>query len=132
MAQELSPNYYEILGIPPTASEAIIQKAYKIVALAKHPDKNASADVTAEFQLVGVAYETLCDAAKRQHYDTHIYPPVLKANLRLLPGLIPQGQVRRNKKAKANANANANADPTPTTTDGRRNIVAEVREKDTQ
>jgi curved DNA-binding protein CbpA len=34
------PNYYKILGLEPAATEKEITKAYRLLALKFHPDKN--------------------------------------------------------------------------------------------
>jgi curved DNA-binding protein len=65
-------NYYETLGIPKTASEAEIKKAYRKLAMQYHPDRNQG-DKTAEekFKQINEAYAVLSDTAKRQQYDTY-------------------------------------------------------------
>ncbi len=50
---------YEILGISPTASSQEIRRAYKLRALALHPDKNPGRDTTKLFQRLVAAYESL-------------------------------------------------------------------------
>ncbi|BFZ08633.1 hypothetical protein BsWGS_11672 [Bradybaena similaris] len=64
-----TPNYYEILGVPKTASQQEIKQAFRILALKYHPDKNKAANANEEFQQITKAYTTLNDPKKRQMYD---------------------------------------------------------------
>lgn len=63
-------DYYEVLGIGKSATEAEIKKAYRKLALKYHPDKNPD-DKEAEekFKEAAEAYEVLSDVEKRQRYD---------------------------------------------------------------
>ncbi|CAN1212332.1 J domain-containing protein [Tumidithrix helvetica PCC 7403] len=63
-------NYYEILGIPKTASVDEIKRAYRKLARKYHPDLNPG-DKSAEerFKDIGEAYEVLSDPSRRQQYD---------------------------------------------------------------
>jgi DnaJ-class molecular chaperone len=61
-------DYYQILGIPKTATEDEIKKAYRHLALKYHPDKNPTANPET-FQKINEAYETLSNHQKRQEYD---------------------------------------------------------------
>ena len=63
-------DYYQVLDVPRTASEADIKKAYRRLAMKYHPDRNPG-DHTAEekFKEAKEAYEVLCDAQKRAAYD---------------------------------------------------------------
>ncbi|KAJ2126738.1 hypothetical protein IW136_006597 [Coemansia sp. RSA 678] len=62
-------DYYELLGVKPTATEAEIRTAYMKKALAVHPDRNPSPSATREFQQVSDAYYTLSDPSRRSTYD---------------------------------------------------------------
>jgi molecular chaperone DnaJ len=63
-------DYYQVLDVPKTASEADIKKAYRRLAMKYHPDRNPG-DHEAEdrFKEAKEAYETLTDAQKRAAYD---------------------------------------------------------------
>ena len=64
-------DYYKILGVEKTASDAEIKKAYRKLALEHHPDRNAG-DKKAEekFKKISEAYAALSDPEKRKQYDT--------------------------------------------------------------
>jgi DnaJ-class molecular chaperone len=63
-------DYYAVLGVSKTATDAEIKRAYRKLARAHHPDLNAD-DKTAEarFKEVNEAYEVLGDPQKRRKYD---------------------------------------------------------------
>jgi len=62
---------YEILGVPKTATDAEIKKAYRRMAQKYHPDMNKNnKDAEAKFKEVNQAYEVLSDKQKRGQYDS--------------------------------------------------------------
>ena len=63
-------DYYEILGVPRTASADEIKKAFRRLARIYHPDvaKNKTTG-EAKFKEINEAYEVLGDPEKRQKYD---------------------------------------------------------------
>lgn len=65
-------DFYEVLGISKSASEAEIKKAYRTLAKKYHPDMNPN-DKSAEkkFKEVNEAYEVLSDAEKKSRYDSY-------------------------------------------------------------
>jgi curved DNA-binding protein CbpA len=62
-------DYYTVLGVEETATEAGLKKAYRTLALQLHPDKCSHAGAEEAFKIVGTAYRCLSDADKRRHYD---------------------------------------------------------------
>ena len=65
-------DYYKVLGISKSATEAEIKKAYRKLARKHHPDLNPndeSAKVT--FQNINEANEVLSDSEKRKKYDKY-------------------------------------------------------------
>jgi molecular chaperone DnaJ len=63
-------DYYQVLDVPRTATEAEIRKAYRRLAMKYHPDRNPDDhESEGRFKEVKEAYEVLCDAQKRAAYD---------------------------------------------------------------
>jgi DnaJ-class molecular chaperone len=63
-------NPYEILGVPRSAGEAEIKKAFRKLAKQFHPDRNRDDPKAKDrFAEVNAAYEILGDAAKRAQFD---------------------------------------------------------------
>jgi len=61
---------YKILGVPKTATEAEIKKAFRSLAKKHHPDKRAGdAAAKKKFQEISGAYDILGDKDKRAQFD---------------------------------------------------------------
>src|SRR3954470_17614860 len=63
-------DYYNTLGVKPTASEKEIKSAFRKMARKYHPDLNPSdREAEAKFKEANEAYEVLSDPDKRKKYD---------------------------------------------------------------
>lgn len=65
-------DYYKILGVSKTASDAEIKKAFKTMARKYHPDmhpESEKAKMTEKFKDINEAYTVLSDKQKRTIYD---------------------------------------------------------------
>jgi len=62
-------DYYAILGVPKTATQAEIKKAYRKLARELHPDTNKDPAAEKRFKDANEAHAVLADAAKRKQYD---------------------------------------------------------------
>ena len=63
-------DYYEVLGVSRTVTEAELKKAYRRLAMKYHPDRNPGDSKAEErFKEAKAAYEVLNDAQKRAAYD---------------------------------------------------------------
>jgi len=63
----MAKDYYQILGVPKTASAEEIKKAFHKLAHQYHPDKASGNE--AKFKEVNEAYQILGDKDKRAQYD---------------------------------------------------------------
>src|SRR5215208_5071966 len=67
MATEL--DYYVVLGVARTASDAEIKRAFRKLAQQWHPDVNKDPAADERFKQINEAYQVLSDPQRRQAYD---------------------------------------------------------------
>lgn len=60
---------YEVLGVPRDADQDEIQRAYRKLARAYHPDINKDPEAEEKFKDVSEAYAILSDPEQRRRYD---------------------------------------------------------------
>jgi DnaJ-class molecular chaperone len=62
-------DYYDVLGVSKTASDAEIKSSYRKKALEWHPDRNKSPEAESKFKEINEAYQVLSDPKKKSAYD---------------------------------------------------------------
>ena len=63
-------DYYEVLGVSRSASDAELKKAFKKLAMKYHPDRNPDdPSANEKFKEAAEAYEILSDSEKKSAYD---------------------------------------------------------------
>jgi curved DNA-binding protein len=63
-------DYYEILGVTPTADKKAIQQAFRQLARKYHPDVNpGNKEAEEKFKAINEAYQVLSDLEQRKKYD---------------------------------------------------------------
>jgi len=67
----MGTEYYTLLDIPKDADAEQIKKAYRVVAMRYHPDRNREPDAEERFKEVTEAYEVLRDPHRREMYDRY-------------------------------------------------------------
>ncbi|MDX2163164.1 MAG: molecular chaperone DnaJ [bacterium] len=65
----MARDYYEVLGVPRTASQQDIKSAFRKLAREYHPDVSKHADAEARFKEINEAYEVLSNEEKKARYD---------------------------------------------------------------
>ena len=95
-------DFYQILGVPPDASQDDIQRAYRKLARAYHPDVNKDPGAEDRFKEIAEAYDVLSDPQTRRRYDA------FGRDFRQVPeGVDPETW----RRARAGARAGAGAGP---------------------
>lgn len=66
-------DYYGILGVRTTASAAEIKRAFRLLAVRYHPDKNPAPEAESLFKEINEAYDILGDPVKKREYDFRLH-----------------------------------------------------------
>jgi curved DNA-binding protein len=97
-------DFYQILGVPRTASQDEIQRAYRRLARENHPDVNADPGAEDRFKDISEAYNVLSDPQTRSRYDS------FGADFRQVPEDVDP-ETWRGARAGAAAGARSRAGP---------------------
>jgi hypothetical protein len=92
-------DYYAVLGVPESASQQDIKRAYRKLAVLYHPDKNPDPQAELRFKEIAVAYDVLSDEFKRQAYDMRFMPMLQELVVTPQPESPPHRDPRYRPKA---------------------------------
>jgi len=67
----IKQDYYELLGVPRSASDEEIKRAFRKLAFQYHPDRNKDLGAEGKFKEINEAYQVLSDHEKRSRYDRY-------------------------------------------------------------
>ena len=67
------PDYYEVLGIRPEASDAELRRARREAVKRWHPDRNSAPEAEGMMRLVNAAWDVLGDPRSRSAYDAEYF-----------------------------------------------------------
>jgi curved DNA-binding protein len=101
-------DFYQILGVPRDAGQEDIQRAYRKLARAYHPDLNRDPGAEDRFKEASEAYDVLSDPETRRRYDA------FGRDFRQVPeGVDPETWRRAQAGARARAGAGSGAGAGP-------------------
>jgi curved DNA-binding protein len=92
-------DFYEILGVPRTAAQDEIQRAYRKLARQHHPDVNKDPGAEDRFKEISEAYDVLSDPQTRRRYDA--FGP----DFRQVPGDVDPEAFQRSRAGAGTAGA---------------------------
>src|SRR5436190_21952835 len=91
----MAANYYEIIGVPRTASASEVRSAYTKLARERHPDRFADAAEKARaeefFKDLTTAFNTLTNEKHRREYDQSLDRPVAAPPQAIAQSAYPRG-----------------------------------------
>lgn len=92
-------DYYDELEVSHTASQDVINKAYKVLAKKYHPDTTSLDKTVAEerFKKISEAYETLSNEQKRKEYDVKLESANPKINVDDYNKVVHDNQILSNE-----------------------------------
>jgi curved DNA-binding protein len=95
-------DFYQTLGVPKTATQKDIQRAYRKLARELHPDVNKASEAEDRFKDVSEAYDVLSDPEQRKRYDA--FGPDFR---RVPEDVDPQTWAQAGRRTRAGAGAGA-------------------------